>query len=569
MDIQKRSFTQSFKDCWSLAKPYWASDEKWRAIGLVSVVIILNLLTVYMSVLLNKWNNSFYDSIQQYDKEKFFSLLITFTYYAFTSMFFQICSYLCQKSLEIRWRRWLNTFYIDKWFNKQAYYKSRFIDNNVDNPDQRISQDIANFIGTVLSLTLGFISNLVTLFSFVFILYNLSGALSFTVANHHFVIDGYMVWVALIYAIFGTYITFKIGRPIVKLNFIQEAVEATFRFGLMRVREYSENIAFYHGEKQEKINLYNKFNNVIHNFMAVVYRQIKIDIFGSIYGQVAIIFPILVAAPRYFAKIIKLGDLMQIASAFGRVQNALSFFMNAYDSLASLRATMNRLQGFQSTIEKAATLPTLTKQESQENYLTVENLSISLPDNSRQLIDNLSFTINSGERILIRGKSGSGKTTIFRTLNGLWSYATGNIYIAPEKRELFIGQQTYIPNVTLREAICYPLEILADDNILITILDKCNLSHLTQSLDSEQEWNKVLSLGEQQRISFARVLINKPDIVYLDEATSALDEEMEDHLYTLLLTELPNSAVISIGHRSTLAKFHNKEINLNNFLAQN
>ncbi|MDD3265558.1 MAG: ABC transporter ATP-binding protein/permease [Burkholderiales bacterium] len=562
MDIQKRTLIQSFKDCWNLAKPYWASNEKWRAIALVSVVIILNLLTVYMSVLLNKWNNSFYDSIQQYDKERFFSLLLTFTYYAFTSMFFQVCSYLCQKVLYIRWRKWLNTYYLDKWFYKEAYYKSRFI-GNIDNPDQRISQDIGGFINTVLSLTLGFISNVVTLFSFVFILYNLSGALSFTLFNHHIVIDGYMVWVAIIYAFVGTYITFKIGRPIIRLNFIQEAVEATFRFGLMRVREYSENIAFYHGEKQEKQNLQNKFGNVIENFMAIMYRQIKLDIFSSVYGQIAIIFPILVASPRYFAKIIKLGDLMQISSAFGRVQGALSFFMDAYGSLAGLRATMDRLQGFTSITEKAAELPQLEKQEIKQNYLSVENLSIHLPNNGRQLINNLSFAANSGDRLFIKGRSGSGKTTIFRALSGLWPYSTGQIYKASDKTELFVGQQTYIPNVTLREAISYPLTVIPDDVTINNIMEKCSISHLQEYLDQELEWHKILSLGEQQRVSFARVLLNKPDIIYLDEATSAMDEEMEEQLYSLLVEELPNSAILSIGHRSTLAKFHTQEINLN------
>lgn len=562
----KRSPLQSLKDCWHLTRPYWTSEDKWRAIGLILVVITFNLLVVYMSVLFNKWNNLFYDSIQQVNKKAFFSLLVTFSYYAFFYIVFQIISFYFNKILEIRWRKWLTNYYIEKWLTKHAYYKTRFIQDYVDNPDQRISQDVGSFVSTVLGLTLGLISNIVSLCSFVFILYKISGAFAFTFAGHNFVINGYMVWVALLYAIAGTYITFLIGRPLIKLNFRQETVEADFRFGLMRVREYAENIAFYHGEKQERSKLDGKFNNVINNFMAIVYRQMRLDIFNVFYGQVAIIFPLLVASPRYFARLIQLGDLMQISSAFGRVQGALSFFIDSYGSLASLRATMDRLYGFESAVSNAQELEAVTRSIDNKSYLQINDISITLPNAERKLISNLNLTVNAGERILVSGKSGSGKTTLLRALAGLWPYVTGEIKYDNSCRELFIAQRPYLPNVTLREAICYPLETnLPSDEELAQVLSDCGLAYLSSRLNDAAEWDKILSLGEQQRIAFARILVNRPDIIYLDEATSALDEGMEQHLYVTLIQRLPESAIISVAHRTTLGKYHTKELNFNLF----
>lgn len=563
----KRSPWKSFKDCWHLTRPYWTSDDKWRAIGLILVVIAFNLLVVYMSVLFNKWNNSFYDSIQQVNKKAFFSLLVTFSYYAFFYIIFQIISFYFNKTLEIRWRKWLTNYYIEKWLAQHAYYKTRFVSDYVDNPDQRISQDVGSFVSTVLGLTLGMISNIVSLCSFVFILYKISGAFAFTFAGHQFVINGYMVWVALLYAIAGTYITFLIGRPLIKLNFRQETVEADFRFGLMRIREYAENIAFYHGEKQERSKLDGKFNNVISNFMAIVYRQMRLDIFNVFYGQVAIIFPLLVASPRYFARLIQLGDLMQISSAFGRVQGALSFFIDSYGSLASLRATMDRLYGFEHAVSDAQKLKPIKRIVDAKAYLQLNALNISLPNHERNLITNLNLTINSGDRVLICGKSGSGKTTFLRTLAGLWPYVDGEVRYNDSCRELFVAQRPYLPNVTLREAICYPLEHnLPSDEILAQVLSDCGLAYLASRLNDDEQWDKMLSLGEQQRIAFARILVNRPDIIYLDEATSALDESMEQHLYLILIERLPQSAIISVAHRTTLSKYHTKELNFNLFM---
>ena len=553
------------KDAWHLARPYWTSEEKWRAIGLVTGVIILNLLTVYMSVLFNKWNNSMYDSLQEFNKVVFYKLIMQWVYIAFFYILFQILAFYLRSFLEIRWRRWMTRAYLENWLKGHAYYKTRFVENAVDNPDQRISQDIGAFISSTLGFTLGIISNVVSLFSFVFILWGLSGPISFMLAGNQITIGGYMVWAALLYAIIGTYITFKIGRPLVKLNFKQETLEADFRFGLMRVREYGENIAFYNGEEQERQGLLLRFNGVVNNFFAIVYRQMKINIFNTGYSQIANIFPLLVAAPRYFAKVIKLGDLMQIASAFSHVQDSLSFFIDSYSSLASWRAVMDRLYGFKDAISQAQNLPVLEKHEPQnEDYLRVHNLAISLPDASQPLLSGLSFSLSSGQHLLIKGASGSGKTTLLRSLAGLWPYVSGEVFQNKTKRELFVAQRPYLPSVSLRATICYPLQDnLPTDAQLELILHACGIDALAKRLDEVAEWGKILSLGEQQRIAFARVLVNQPDIIYLDEATSAVDEEMEAQLYQVLIERLPASAIISVGHRSTLAKWHNQELNFN------
>lgn len=548
------------KDSWYLAKPYWTSKEKWIAISLVIIVIAFSLLNVYISVLFNQWNNVFYDTLQQFNQTGFYKALIKFGYLVFFSILFQIITFAFRKMLEIRWRRWMTKQYLSNWLTDHAYYKTRFIPNAADNPDQRISQDINSFIVTSLSLTLGLISNLVSLFSFVFILWHLSGNLTFHLGGKGWVINGYMVWVALLYAIIGTYLTFKIGRPLIRLSFAQEKVEANFRFGLMRVREYGENIAFYKTEEQEDASLLKKFNNVIDNFVSIVFRQVKIDILTTGYGLIASIFPLIVAAPRYFAKTIKLGDLTQIAGAFGHVQGSLSYFVDAYGSLASWRAVMDRLIGFQSDLSIAQKLPVVVKKDNSKSYLNLQDFELRLPDQTTILANNLNFNFNAGDRLLIRGNSGCGKTTFLKAIAGLWPFANGKIYQDFSKTELFVAQRVYLPPIGLKEAIVYPLNADSVSNEEISkYLASCSLSYLERRLNDTEDWGKTLSLGEQQRLAFARVLINKPDIVYLDEATSALDETMEAHLYQLLTKELPNSVIISVGHRSTLKEWHNQE----------
>jgi putative ATP-binding cassette transporter len=554
------------KDAWFLARPYWKGPDRYRATALITIVIILNLLTVGLSVAINKWYNKFYDAIQNYDKASFYKLILVFCALAFTSIAFSVLAYYFRKILEIRWRRWLTSHYLDKWFSSKAYYKTKFLSIVSDNPDQRISEDINSFIVLLLTLSLGLMNSIVTLCSFVAILWTIVGPLKFTFDGHYIVIHGYIVWACLLYAIAGTYITFKIGKPLIKLDYQQQAYEADFRFGLMRVREHSENIAFYNGEPQEKAGLTTRFTNVVNNFVSIIYRQLKIDIFGVGYAQIAILVPFLVAAPRYFAKMIKLGDVMQISSAFGHVQGALSYFIEAYSSLSGWRAVMDRLYGFQMSIENAEKLDGLPI-KTDNNYLRLDQVAINLP-NGNCLAKNIKFNLDSGDSILIKGKSGSGKTTLLRTIAGLWHYANGDIYQKDNLSSIFVTQKPYLPIGTLRNAICYPLtENLPNDDKLKQLLAKCSLSNLDGWLDNSADWGSILSIGEQQRVAFCRILINKPDIIYLDEATSALDEETEELMYRLVKTELPNSVIVSVGHRSTIARWHSQILDFNKLVA--
>lgn len=553
------------KDAWFLAAPYWTSPEKYKSAALLGVVIIFNLLTVYMTVVFNKWYNGFYDAIQHFNKPAFFAAIYKFLELAFFYILFQILAYYFLKILEVRWRRWSTRYYLDNWFNHQSYYKTRFLERIGDNPDQRISEDVNSFIILFLELTLGLLKAAVSLVSFIVILWTISGSFEFSFMNHHFNIHGYMVYAAIIYSIIGTYITFKIGKPLIKLDFQQQAYEADFRYGLLRVREYGENIAFYKGESQEKATLMLRFNNVVNNFVAIIYRQMKIDIFGVGYGQLAKIFPMVVASPRYFAKVIQLGDLIQISSAFDNVQGALSYFINAYSSLSGWRAIMDRLYGFQAMVNEANNLAGLPINIGAD-YLGLKNISVNLPDGAK-LLYNINLCLKSGDRLLIRGASGSGKTTLLRVVAGLWPFAHGELYQKNGLTSVFIAQKPYLPEGSLKNAICYPkVAELPQDQILIELLERCGLAHLESQLDIISDWSSKFSLGEQQKIAFCRVLVNNPDIVYLDEATSALDEESEELMYNMLVEKLPHSVIVSVGHRSTIRRWHTQELNFNTLL---
>lgn len=551
------------KDAWYLAKPYWQSEERKKSLGLLTLIIAFNLVAIAMNVLINKWYNGFYDILQTYNKNAFFGSIVKFCLIAFFYITARVLSSYVLKFLEIRWRIWLTKYYLANWLNYKAYYKTRFLQVISDNPDQRISEDINSFIILFLQVSLGFINSLVTLISFVGILWSLSGILKLHIGGHSFNLHGYMVWVALVYAIVGTYIMFKLGKPLIKLNFDQQAYEADFRYGLIRIRDNAEPIAFYNGEQEENKTLLIRFNNVVDNFVKIIYRNLKLDTYSSGYGQISILFPFVVNAPRYFAKTIKLGDMMQISSAFGQVQGALSYFINAYTALAGGRAVMDRLAGFQQAIEQADALPSLPV-KSGNNYLQLNNVTINLP-NQEPLIKNLSFNVNSGEQLLIRGRSGSGKTTLLRVIADIWGYANGEIKQKEDLKRLFVPQKPYLLIGSLREAVCYPKTANLPSNAeLAKLFELCELGKLINYLEENTNWTDILSLGEQQKLAFCRILINKPDIICLDEATSAMDEETEAHLYQTLIKRLPQSAIISVGHRSTIKKWHHQELIIGN-----
>jgi putative ATP-binding cassette transporter len=552
---------QFLKECWTLARPYWVSEERHGARLLLAVIIGMNLGEVYISVLFNKWNNDFYNSLQTVNKDAFIDALIRFTYLAFIYIVVAVYKAYLNQMLRLKWRRWMTNKWLARWLDRQHYYRMEVLGSSADNPDQRISEDVEQFIQLSLGLTLGMLSSIVTLISFVSILWGLSGSLEIPLFGWSISIPGYMVWVAIIYAAVGTWLTMKIGRPLIRLNFEQQRYEADFRFGLVRLRENSESIAFYHGEVREQAGLMERFSSVVDNFWKIIKRQKTLTWFTAGYNQIATIFPILVASPRFFAGQIQLGGLMQISSAFGHVQSALSYLIDVYNSLATWNAVVQRLCGFDDSMKKAdATLlprPELTMERGSDAVLA-SGLDIRLP-NGQKLLTGIDLTIAPGQSLLITGASGSGKSTLLRCLAGLWPFMDGKLHLPDEKRMMFIPQKPYLPLGTLRQAMYYPQPPKWNDSRLAGIMEACKLEHLIEKLDEISTWSQILSLGEQQRVAFARVLLARPAFIFLDEATSALDEPTETRLYTLIKGELPGSALISVGHRPALKNFHDIE----------
>ena len=544
-----------FRGFWLLFKGYWSSEEKWKARGLLAVVIAMNFAMVYLLVQLNEWYQIFWDALQNYEQERFFPLLGRFSALAFIYIIIAVYAVYLRQMLQIKWRTWMTNNYLRAWLDGQTYYR---LQDATDNPDQRISEDIGQFVNLSLALLIDFLKQLTTLAAFGVVLWNLSG--SITIAG--LVIPGYMFWFSLIYSGIGTVLAHKVGRKLIALNFDQQKYEADFRFSMMRVRENSESIAFYRGEQAEMEGFNLKFSNVIKNYWQLMKKTKHLNFYANGYAQLAVLVPYIMAYPRYFAKEIQLGGLMQISSAFGRVQDALSFFVNSYDTLATLAAVINRLAGFTEHMDDAkkirSSVTTATAPE-----LKISALNVSLPT-GRELLKKLSLQLQNSKSLLVTGSSGCGKSTLLRTLAGIWNYASGEISLPQNSRVMFLPQKPYLPLGTLRRALIYPAaeKDSPPDDKLKKILQTVELPALADKLDVADDWSRILSLGEQQRLAFARVLLSAPDYIFLDEATSALDEPREIEMYNLLREELPKVTVVSVGHRSTLFNLHDVELNL-------
>ena len=562
-----------WKNFWHLFRGYWNSEEKWKARGLLAFVIGLNFASVYLLVRLNSWYNVFYNALQQYQAESFWPLIGEFTGLAFLYIILAVYAIYLRQMLQIKWRTWMTNRYLDGWMKDQVYYRLQVLRSDTDNPDQRISEDINQFVALTLQLLIGILKQITTLGAFGVVLWNLSGAFTVPIGGHEFVIYGYMFWFSLLYSVLGTIGVHFVGRKLIGLNFDQQRYEADFRFNMMRVRENSESIAFYRGEQPESVGFAERFAKVIKNYWQLMRRTKILNFYVNGYGQLAIIVPLVMAAPQYFAGAMTLGGLMQTSSAFGRVQDALSYFVSVYDTIAQLAAVIRRLSGFTAHMEGASDIKSevvreqaaddalVVREQAADDALVVRDFDVKLPD-GRVLLSDCNLTIKEGERLLITGASGCGKSTLLRTLAGIWPYGSGEIEIPEKSRILFLPQRPYLPLGSLRRALYYPLSASGPEENLKDVLRKVGLGDFIPRLDDIDDWSRILSLGEQQRLAFARVLLVKPDWVFLDEATSALDEPREQEMYELMRRELPHTGIISVGHRSTLFRQHEEELHL-------
>ncbi|MGB4115224.1 MAG: ABC transporter ATP-binding protein/permease [Polaromonas sp.] len=569
-----QKFSAFIKRVWALSAPYFKSDEKWKARGLLAAIVVLNLASVYMLVLLNDWNRVFYDALQNKDQAVFWQQLGRFTYLAFALIVIAVYKFYLTQLLEVRWRAWMTADYLKRWLADHAFYSlelARFSgkpEATSDNPDQRIQEDINLFTTYTVSLSMGLLNAVVTLVSFVGILWGLSGTFAFTVGGSSYSIPGFMVWMALLYCLAGSLITHFIGRPQIKLNFEQQRYEADFRHHMVRVREYSESIALDKGDQVERKHLDTRFASVLANYLKLIKKQKNLIWFTSFFGQAAIIFPFLVAAPRFFSGAIQLGELMQIASAFGRVQDALSWFVDNYSSLAAWRATTDRLTSFEDNLiataqqiraQAATKIIANTTTLVDADVLSANGLDIALP-NGQQLLAQTNLSATPGDMVLLKGPSGSGKSTLFRTFAGIWPFSTGQTHL-PEGA-MFIPQRPYFPDGRLREALAYPQPASTYSDVqLKQALNDALLPKLSERLDEHDAWGQKLSGGEQQRLAIARVLLKKPQWIFADEATAALDEVAEKTLYEKLRAHVRQvkGGMVSIAHRPTVAAFHSKQ----------
>jgi putative ATP-binding cassette transporter len=562
---------QQAQRVWALSQPYFSSEHKWQARGLLLALVALNLGLVYMNVLFNDWNKLFYDALQEKNAAVFWQQLGRFTYLAFAFIVIAVYKFYLTQLLEIRWRSWMTGHYLQRWLSNQAFYRfelaryqtqapsatSTSTSAPPDNPDQRIQEDVGQFTGATLSLSMGLLNSVVTLGSFVGILWTLSGGFAFSFQGSEYIIPGFMVWMALLYSVVGSVLTHYIGRPQIALNFQQQKVEADFRHRLMRVREYSESIALDRGETVEQAQLELRFGRVLANYLALIRAQKRLIWFNSFFGQAAVVFPFLVAAPRFFSGAIQLGELMQISSAFGQVQGALSWFVDSYSSLASWRATTDRLTSFEAAFQNL--VPVQDAQAAAADVaVQASNLCVSLPTGA-VLLAHTQLQAGSGDAVLLSGPSGSGKSTLFRSLAGIWPYAAGAVQRGADA--MFLPQRPYFPDGPLRDALAYPQAASSySDAELQAALEQAMLPQLAGLLDTTDAWSQKLSGGEQQRLAFARVLLKKPRWVFADEATSALDEAAEATLYQRLtaLVAQRQGALVSIAHRPGVAAFHQR-----------
>ncbi len=553
-------------DIWRLSIPYFRSEDRRPGLLLLGAVIAIELSIVAINVLINQWNARFFNALQDRDWNSFVSEIWIFCALAAIFVVLAVYQLYLNQWLQIRWRTWMTKNYLDRWLAQSAHYRMQLLGDAADNPDQRIAEDINQFIERTLLITVRLLGAIVTLVSFLAILWSLSEAAPLTLFGAPVHIPGYLVWAALIYSVLGTVITHWVGWPLAALHFQQQRYEADFRFNLVRVRENSEQIALLRGESAENSRLGDRFSHVISNFMKLMSRQKKIIFVQQSHSQAAVIFPYIVVSPAYFSSSMQLGTLTQTASAFGSVQESLSFFVTVYRTVAEWAAIIERLSGFNRSLDNATDMHaasniSVTPHRS-EKSVRIDELSVARPD-GKDLLAQAQAHFHPGERVLLTGPSGAGKSTLFRAIAGLWPFGKGRVSIPADARVMVLPQRPYFPVTSLALALSYPADAgTFDDAALAEALHAVGMESLIDKLHEEAHWNRILSLGEQQRLGVARALLQRPDYLFLDEATASLDEPSEARLYALLHERLKGTTIVSIGHRSTLTELHGRHITL-------
>jgi len=554
--MQKTGFLTAF---WALVRPYWVSEQRKKGVVLLATVIGLSLAMVWLSVQFNTWNKDFYNALEKKDQAEFWAQMWRFTFIAFGFIIAGVYRLYFQQMLLIEWRAWVNDHFLARWLEDRAYYRLQLIDRGVDNPDQRIADDLRIFVDMTLDLSIGLLSAVVTLVSFTGILWALSGDFSVGGVN----VPGSLFWLAVIYAGVGSLVTHLVGRPLISLDFNQQRFEADYRYSLVRLRENSEAIALYRGERLELDNFRDRFKYVIDNWWGIMRKRKQLNWVVLFYEQLAIIFPYLVAAPRYFSGAAPMGFIFQTGNAFREVRESLSWFISVYPQFASWKATVDRLTSFNASLERvraeAMSLGGERGEEAAES-IGIEGLALALPQ-GRPLLAATSIQLRPGEDVLVTGPSGAGKSTLFRALAGIWPYWKGRVRLPKGARLLFLPQKPYLPIGTLKRAVTYPADAAKfSDTQIADALQAVELAALAADLERSENWAQVLSGGEQQRLAFARALLNEPDWLFLDEATASLPDEDEETLYRLLKQRLPRTTLVSIGHRASLRAHHGRQL---------